>query len=76
MFPVPKYSAVLEKLRQERGVEGFFQHNLVGVDAKKKVATFKNLAEDGKEVELEYDFLHAVPPQKPYDFVAKSPLGR
>jgi eukaryotic sulfide quinone oxidoreductase len=76
MFAVPKYSAALEKLRQERNVEGLFQHNLVGVDAKSKVATFKNMAQDGKEVQREYDFLHVVPPQKPFDFVAKSALGK
>jgi NADPH-dependent 2,4-dienoyl-CoA reductase/sulfur reductase-like enzyme len=75
MFAVPKYSQALEALRKERNVEGLFQHNLVKVDAKAKVATFKNLADGGKEVEREFGFLHAVPPQKPWDWVAKSPLG-
>ncbi|KAH6655737.1 FAD/NAD(P)-binding domain-containing protein [Truncatella angustata] len=75
MFAVPKYSQALEDLRRERGVEGLFQHNLVSVDAKNKVATFKNLAAEGKEVQREYKFLHAVPPQKPWDWVAKSPLA-
>ncbi|KAK7747737.1 hypothetical protein SLS62_008881 [Diatrype stigma] len=75
MFAVPKYSAALEKLRVERNVEGLFQHNLVGVDAKNRVATFKNLANSGKEVKREFDFLHVVPPQKPWDWVAKSPLA-
>ncbi|KAJ4420904.1 hypothetical protein N0V82_004084 [Gnomoniopsis sp. IMI 355080] len=75
MFAVPKYSKALEALRVQRQVEGLFQHNLVGVDAKSKVATFKNLAEDGKEVQKEYDFLHVTPPQKPFEFVAKSPLA-
>ena len=76
MFAVPKYSESLEQLRKERNVEGLFQHNLVSVDADKKVATFKNLGDSGKEVKREYDFLHVVPPQKPWDWVAKSPLGR
>ncbi len=76
MFAVPKYSAALERLRQERNVEGLFQHNLVAVDAEKRVATFKNLADNGKEVKREFDFLHVVPPQKPWDWVAKSPLGK
>lgn len=76
MFAVPKYSEALEALRKERNVEGLFQHNLVAVDAEKKVATFKNLGDSGKEVKREYDFLHVVPPQKPWDWVAKSPLGR
>lgn len=75
MFAVPKYSQALEALRVQRQVGGLFQHNLVGVDAKTKVATFKNLAEDGKEVQKQYDFLHVTPPQKPFEFVAKSPLA-
>ncbi|KAK6204038.1 hypothetical protein LQW54_008499 [Pestalotiopsis sp. IQ-011] len=75
MFAVPKYSAALEQLRVDRSVEGLFQHNLVSVDARNKVATFKNLAADGAEVKRDYKFLHVVPPQKPWDFVAKSPLA-
>jgi sulfide:quinone oxidoreductase len=75
MFAVPKYSKALEQLRVERNVEGLFQHNLVSVDSANKVATFKNLAKDGEEVQREYSFLHVVPPQKPLEFIAKSPLA-
>ncbi|KUI59131.1 Sulfide:quinone oxidoreductase, mitochondrial [Cytospora mali] len=75
MFAVPKYAKALEELRVKRNVEGLFQHNLVGVDAKNKIATFKNLADNGKEVEREFKFLHVVPPQKSFDWVAKSPLA-
>ncbi|SPO07235.1 related to Sulfide:quinone oxidoreductase, mitochondrial precursor [Cephalotrichum gorgonifer] len=75
MFAVAKYGEALEALRKERGVEGLFQHNLVAVDSKTKVATFKNLADGGKEMQREFDFLHVVPPQKPWDWVAKSPLA-
>ncbi|KAH8167896.1 hypothetical protein CIB48_g353 [Xylaria polymorpha] len=74
MFAVPKYSQVLETLRKERNVEGLFQHNLVAVDAEKKVATFKNLAGDSS-VQREFGFLHVVPPQKPWDWVAKSKIA-
>ena len=74
MFAVAKYGQALDALRRERNVEGLFQHNLVAVDAKKRVATFKDLAAD-REVERDFDFMHVVPPQKPWDFVAKSPLG-
>ncbi|KAI1178286.1 FAD/NAD(P)-binding domain-containing protein [Nemania sp. FL0916] len=77
MFAVPKYSQVLDALRKERNVEGLFQHNLVAVDAKKKVATFKNLAEgaQGASVQREFGFLHVVPPQKSWDWVAKSKIA-
>ncbi|KAI1097285.1 FAD/NAD(P)-binding domain-containing protein [Jackrogersella minutella] len=77
MFAVPKYSQALENLRKERNVEGLFQHNLVKVDPKSKVATFKNLADGAKAalVEREFGFLHVVPPQKPWDWIAKSQLA-
>lgn len=76
MFAVPKYSQALEALRKERNVEGLFQHNLVKVDAKNKVATFQDLANGNKEVQREYGFLHVVPPQKAFSWVAESPLGK
>ncbi|KAI1356223.1 FAD/NAD(P)-binding domain-containing protein [Xylaria sp. FL0043] len=77
MFAVPKYSQALDALRKERNVQGLFQHNLVAIDAKKKVATFKNVAEgaQGATVEREFGFLHVVPPQKPWDWVAKSKIA-
>ncbi|KAI8963263.1 FAD/NAD(P)-binding domain-containing protein [Daldinia sp. FL1419] len=77
MFAVPKYSQALEELRKQRNVEGLFHHNLVKVDPKNKVATFKNLADgaNGALVEREFGFLHVVPPQKPWDWVAKSQLA-
>lgn len=74
MFGVPKYSAALEQIRQERNVEGLFNHNLVAVDHRRKVATFATGA-DGNKVEREFDLLHVVPPQVAPDFVKQSPLG-
>lgn len=75
MFAVAKYAKALEQLRIDRQVEGLFQHNLVSVDSRYKVATFKDLANNGKQVEREYSFLHVVPPQKPHEWIAKSPLA-
>lgn len=73
MFGVPKYSAALEKIRQERNVEGLFNHNLVAIDNARKVATFAT--GEGKTADREYDLLHVVPPQTAPDFVKASPLG-
>ncbi|GAA5901040.1 hypothetical protein JCM5296_007293 [Sporobolomyces johnsonii] len=73
MFGVAKYSAALEKLRQERNVEGAFNHNLVSIDNKARVATFATA--DGKTAEREFDFLHVVPPQGAPDFIKNSPLA-
>ncbi|KAL1618545.1 hypothetical protein SLS56_010519 [Neofusicoccum ribis] len=72
MFGVPKYSAKLEELRKERGVEGLFQHDLVSIDGNK--ATFTRL--DTKEqVTKHFDLLHVVPKMGPHAFVKNSALA-
>jgi NADPH-dependent 2,4-dienoyl-CoA reductase/sulfur reductase-like enzyme len=73
MFAVEKYSKALERLRQERRVEGLFTHNLTSIDADARVAKFTR--PDGSTVEREYDLLHVVPPQGPLEVVSQSPLG-
>lgn len=70
MFGVPKYNAVLEKLRQERGVEGLFSHDLVEVNGDK--ATFMA---NGEKVVRRFDLLHATPKMGPHAFVKTSPLA-
>ncbi|KAK0718444.1 sulfide,quinone oxidoreductase/flavo-binding protein [Lasiosphaeria miniovina] len=73
MFGVPKYSAKLEELRQERGVEGLFEHDLVAVvDGNKAVFT---RGADKQQVTREFDLLHAVPKMGPHAFVKDSPLA-
>ncbi|TQV93072.1 hypothetical protein V2A60_003617 [Cordyceps javanica] len=71
MFGVPKYSAALEALRVERGVEGLFQHDLVEVDGDKAVFALA----DGSKTTRQFDLLHAVPKMGPHAFVAGSPLA-
>lgn len=73
IFSVKKYSDALEKLRIERGVGGFYQHNLTSIDVKNRKATFKKL--DGSTVEEDYDRLHAVPPMGPLEVMKGSPLA-
>jgi sulfide:quinone oxidoreductase len=72
MFGVPKYSAKLEEMRKERGVEGLFQHDLVAIDG--NTATFAR--PDGKEhVKRQFDLLHVVPKMGPHAFVKNSALA-
>ncbi|PYI25507.1 sulfide,quinone oxidoreductase/flavo-binding protein [Aspergillus indologenus CBS 114.80] len=73
MFGVPKYSAALEALRQERGVEGLFQHDLVAVEG--NTATFAKGDGSGAQVQREFDLLHVVPKMGPHAFVKNSPLA-
>ncbi|UNI19364.1 Eukaryotic sulfide quinone oxidoreductase [Purpureocillium takamizusanense] len=72
MFGVPKYSAKLDELRRQRGVEGLFQHDLVAVDGNQ--ATFAR--PDGQQqVTRRFDLLHVVPKMGPHAFVKDSPLA-
>lgn len=72
MFGVPKYSAKLDELRQQRGVEGYFQHDLLSING--NAATFA--LPDGKgQVTKHFDFLHVVPKMGPHAFIKESVLA-
>jgi sulfide:quinone oxidoreductase len=72
MFGVPKYSAALEVLRQERGVEGLFSHDLVEIDGNEAVFA----RGDGKEpVRRRFDLMHVVPKMGAHAFVKNSPIA-
>lgn len=71
MFAVPKYSKVLEELRQEREIEGLFEHNLTSIEG--STATFTRPS--GEKVTRPFSLLHVTPPQGPLAFVRNSPLA-
>lgn len=72
MFGVPKYSAKLEELRKERGVEGLFEHDLVSING--STATFARAG--GKEqVTRKFDLLHVTPKMGPHAFVKNSAVA-
>lgn len=73
MFSVKKYSDALEALRVERGVGGYFQHNLIAVDSANHTATFKK--PDGSTVDVDYTMLHVTPPMGPLKVIKESPLA-
>ncbi|KAF9500905.1 FAD/NAD(P)-binding domain-containing protein [Pleurotus eryngii] len=73
MFSVKKYSDALNTLRIERGVDGYFQHNLVAVDTANRKATFKK--EDGSSIVVDYTLLHVTPPMGPLDVLKGSPIS-
>jgi eukaryotic sulfide quinone oxidoreductase len=73
MFSVPKYSQALDKLRIQRGVAGYFGHNLISVDSSAHKATFKK--GDGSIVEVNYTILHVVPPMGPLDAMKGQPIS-
>ncbi|KAG9766013.1 sulfide,quinone oxidoreductase/flavo-binding protein, partial [Aureobasidium melanogenum] len=73
MFGVPKYSATLEELRKQRGVEAMFQHDLVEVNGDK--AIFTRLDGSEEKVSKRFDLLHVVPKMGPHAFIKDSPLA-
>jgi len=72
MFGVPKYSAKLNELREERGVEGLFEHNLVAIDG--STAIFDRPGGQ-EQVKRDFDFLHVAPKNTPHAFVKESGLA-
>lgn len=72
MFAVPKYSAKLEELRKERGVEGMFQHDLIAIEGNNAIFA----GTGGQEsVTKRFDLLHVTPKMGPHAFVKSSPLA-
>jgi sulfide:quinone oxidoreductase len=74
MFSVKKYSDALDALRSERGVGGYFGHDLVSIDVGSRRATFKKTS-DGSTVDVPYSFLHVTPPMGPLDLFKGSPIA-
>ena len=73
LFGVPYYAEKLEKIRQERNVDGHFKYNLIKIDVNQKVATFQNV-DTNKVVTQKYDLLHVAPHMSAPDFLKKSKL--
>ncbi|ORX34563.1 hypothetical protein BD324DRAFT_636411 [Kockovaella imperatae] len=75
MFGQPDYSKVLNTLRQEKGIDAAFNHNLVEVRG--QTAVFEVLAGDnkGKKVEKQFGLLHVTPPMGAFEWIKKSPLA-
>jgi NADPH-dependent 2,4-dienoyl-CoA reductase/sulfur reductase-like enzyme len=71
MFGVPKYSATLNELRLQRGVEGLFEHDLISIDG--QTATF--VRPDKQQVTKHFDFLHVSPKNKPHAFIKDSGIA-
>ncbi|TIA05007.1 sulfide,quinone oxidoreductase/flavo-binding protein, partial [Aureobasidium pullulans] len=72
MFGVPKDSQKLNQLREERNVEGLFQHDLESIDGDK--ATFFR-ADTQERVTKRFDLLHVVPKMGPHKFIKESQLA-
>lgn len=92
LFGLPEIDTALHKVQEGYGnITNKFGHDLIAIDAEKKIATFhhkyqvqgefdKDLKEydmidKEEDVLMEYDFIHIVPPTYAVDAVANSLLG-
>ncbi|MGE4062716.1 MAG: FAD/NAD(P)-binding oxidoreductase [Rhodospirillaceae bacterium] len=77
IFGVPFYARELVKIAAAHGITVHYQHNLVEIDAARKIASFDIVGGDkqGQRLELPYDMIHVTPPQSAPDFVKASPLA-
>lgn len=77
LFSVPDFVPPLTQVAKRHNVGLLMNHNLVAVDGKNKVATFRftNSAGEVSEVKENFDFLHVTPPQCAPDFIRNSVLA-
>lgn len=74
MFPnCLKYSDKLTKIKDEKGINVHYGHELFKVDKDARKAYFRD-NKTKEEIAVDYDFLHLVPPQSPPDFILNSGL--
>lgn len=72
LFGVPIVAEKVRMLLEDRGVETLMNRTLIAIDAGAKRATF---AVEGGTEDLDYDYLHVIPPQRAPEFVRQSGLS-
>ncbi|WP_050527920.1 NAD(P)/FAD-dependent oxidoreductase [Pseudorhodobacter aquimaris] len=72
LFGVPIVSEKVRMLFLDRGITPHYSHVLKAIEPGAKRATFATPAGD---VEMPYDYLHVIPPQRAPDFVRESGLS-
>ncbi len=72
LFGVPIVSEKVRMLFEDRGVDTMMSRTLTAIDAGSKRATFAT--QTGTE-EIDYDYIHVIPPQSAPDFIRESGLS-
>ncbi|MDF2234579.1 TIGR01244 family sulfur transferase [Albimonas sp. CAU 1670] len=76
LFGVEDYVPALMNYVNAYGIKLAMNETLVSVDGEAKTAVFSRKTDAGtEEVTKAFDMLHAVPPQRGHDFIARSPLA-
>lgn len=72
LFPhCQKYKNALESLSKEKGVQIHYRNNIKKVDVKRRSAIFEDLF-SRKDVEMEFDLMHLVPPMSAHKFIREN----
>ncbi|MCB0084058.1 MAG: NAD(P)/FAD-dependent oxidoreductase [Caldilineaceae bacterium] len=74
IFGVEKYRKTLEEVVARKGIETWFQHDLIALHPDQKEAVFKKVGTD-ETVTAHYDMIHVTPPMSAPDFLKVSPLA-
>jgi sulfide:quinone oxidoreductase len=72
LFGVPIVAEKVRMLFGDRGIDTMMNRTLTAIDAGAKRATF---AVEGGTEEVDYDYIHVIPPQRAPDFVRQSGLA-
>jgi sulfide:quinone oxidoreductase len=77
MFAVPLFAKELVKVAARHKINVHFEHNLVAIDGESRKATFEVVGGEnaGSTLEMDFDMLHATPPQSPPTEIQNSPLA-
>jgi sulfide:quinone oxidoreductase len=76
LFGVPIVSEKVRMLFEQRRIGTVYNHVLKGIDAGTRQATFTvTQGETVSEVQLPYDYIHVIPPQRAPDVVRQSGLS-
>jgi sulfide:quinone oxidoreductase len=82
LFSVPIVAEKVRMLFGQRGIAAHLQHKLVSIEPGQKRATFEKTEIDAATkaevktlVEMPYDYLHVIPPQRAPEFVRQSGLS-
>lgn len=73
LFGVPIVAEKVRMLFGDRGIEARMNHTLKAIDADTKTATFTDAT--GSAVQMEYDYLHVIPPQRAPEVIRQSGLS-
>lgn len=76
MFGIPAFARTLEQVVERYGIDVRFEHELTAVSGADRRASFVDRSGGAERtVELDFDVMHAVPPQSAPDWIKASPLA-